>query len=112
MLLRWPLLKNFYQEGDEKNNLLVYSHPMKEKHDFNERCYFKLYHDLNYLAPVKSRERDFFHQVQESEYQAVADFINRCYENTHLSVEQIHAWTKESVHDPKLWVWLESNCEK
>ncbi len=73
---------------------------------WHETKYFKLYHDHNIIQISNLDSNFYFSEVQETDFQEVAQFINDNYEKINVSKEQVQLWTKSKVFDHKLWIWI------
>jgi GNAT superfamily N-acetyltransferase len=84
----------------------------RDLHTFNEDAfdivrYFRLIHDLKEIdAP--DLPADYYFQTVNIQTQkgTVAHLINRCYENTNITQEQVDKWTKYKVFDNDSWIFI------
>ena len=69
--------------------------------------YFRLMHDLKNIS-ARSLPADYYFQTVNIETQkgTVAHLINRCYESTNVTQEQVEKWSKYKVFDNDLWIFI------
>ena len=74
---------------------------------YNMTRYFRLKHNMEVLDTCKLN-RDYHYQTVniETQRELVSDLINRCYEDISVTPAQINDWTKYSVFDNDLWVFV------
>ena len=69
--------------------------------------YFRLLHNMESINTVDLSEGFYFQTVHvTTQEEMVADIINLCYEDIEVTSEQINEWTKYSVFDNELWVFV------
>jgi len=88
---------------------VVHEKEVKEacKDAFDIVRYFRLLHDLQEINTPNLHEDYYFQTVNiETQKGTVAHLINRCYENTNITAEQVDKWTKYKVFDNDLWVFI------
>jgi len=69
--------------------------------------YFRLLHDLNEIVPRSLPDDHYFQTANiATQLGTVAHFINSCYEDMHITPEQVEKWTKYKVFDNNLWVFI------
>ena len=69
--------------------------------------YFRLIHDLKDIKTQILPDGFYFQIVNlTTEIETVSTIINHCYENINVTPEQVSEWTKYSVFDNDLWVFV------
>ena len=75
--------------------------------NFKIARYFRLSHNLQKINAPGLPKGYHFQSVDVAQQTAtVADFINRCYENTKLTPDKVAAWTNYKVFDNDLWLFI------
>ena len=73
--------------------------------------YFRLIHNLRDMDAATLSDEYSFQTVDiKTQKESVAHFINRCYEDMDIRPEHIDKWTKYSVFDNTLWVFIYENA--
>ena len=69
--------------------------------------YFRLFHNMESINTVEINEGFYFQTVHiMTQEEIVADVINLCYEDIEVTTEQVNEWTKYSVFNNELWVFV------
>ncbi|MEX1376787.1 MAG: GNAT family N-acetyltransferase [Eubacteriales bacterium] len=77
----------------------------------NADKYFRLIYDKRISCDCQ--KECIFEEVNVSrETSDVAKFINRCYENTNLSQNEIEKWMHHPTFDSSLWIWAKDKETK
>ncbi len=97
------------QEINQVPFALVHSKalPIFEHRQFtHQEAFFRLIH--NDSPPVYSCPPGFtYREVNpDTEMDAVAGFIQLCYENLNVNQSIVRGWLTHPVHQPTLWVWI------
>ena len=82
-------------------------------HEYLDEPYFKLVHRLEDMKEETGNNHYGIQTVNGiSELEAVASFINECYQHISVTLEQVKRWKQEAVHDDSLWLWITDECGK
>lgn len=69
--------------------------------------YFRLMHNLQGIGSRDLHGDYYFQTVNiQSQLATVAHFINRCYDDIHITPEQVCKWTQYKVFDNDLWIFI------
>jgi len=72
-----------------------------------QRAYFRLIHRNRTIPTVKLPSGFRIVNVNvDTEADAVAELIGKCYDNLHPSVEIVRGWTNHPVFDRDSWMWV------
>lgn len=104
MFLHWDRESN--QPCDIKEYQLALLHKTQvEKITEYQDKYFRLLYDkkscVDYETNYIIKNVDIKHEARQ-----VAKFISSCYQNINQTESNVLSWTKHSVYDKKLWIWV------
>lgn len=74
---------------------------------YNDEVFFRISHPL--VTIPKSNLANQFKIITVNPHMKVDEivsFINRCYADIGVCVEQVASWRQDKVFDPDLWVWI------
>ncbi len=73
---------------------------------YNEKCYFRLKHDLINICSPELINGYTFELITDNQFPALAELINLSYRSLGLEVDvnQIISWTKTEVYQSNLWI--------
>ena len=74
--------------------------------EYEDRLYFKMFHDLKYIEEVKLSVSMEFVDCTIKEY---ANHINECYADEGISDEELGKYQTRAVFDKELWIALYDN---
>lgn len=75
--------------------------------------YFRLIHKLRDIENNEINSEYYFQTVNiPTQKETVSKIINSCYENTDVTPERVDEWSKYSVFDNDLWVFIIENKTK
>ena len=74
--------------------------------EYEDRFYFKMFHDLKYIEEVKLPVSMEFVDCTTEEY---ANHINECYADEGISDEELGKYQTRAVFDKELWIALYDN---
>jgi len=96
----------FYQKPDEIQ--VLHEKKLSSLDNYNNITrYFRLLHNMENVSAVDLNEDFYFQTVHmATQKEMVADIINLCYEDIKVTPEQVSEWTKYSVFDNDLWVFI------
>lgn len=109
LLLRYPINSGYDKTIDGNLDLLVFASKQHNMVGYNEKRFFKLYHDHNTLESLIDSNSFTISNVQNDDLGEVAAFINRNYVNIHVNKEDVESWIGRHVYDHDLWIWVEDS---
>lgn len=77
--------------------------------EYEDRLYFKMFHDLKYIEEVKLPVSMEFVDCTTEEY---ANHINECYDDEGITEEELGKYQTRAVFDKELWIALYDNERK
>lgn len=93
-------LKTLLVHESQMNDELKYKFPDIEP-------YFRLLHNNKDIAAAGIPNGYYIRNVDtDAEIKLVSDFICCCYDNIKPDPEEVREWTKHSVFNKELWIWI------
>nr|WP_295682185.1 hypothetical protein [uncultured Lachnoclostridium sp.] len=66
--------------------------------DYSKKHYFKLTHRLNEIPRQEIDSTLEVGEIKKEQIELVAEFINQCYKNIHVSKDEVKKWMEERVY--------------
>ena len=77
------------------------------KEEYNEKLFFRLIHRLETINPIKISDNYTIETIDiNTQLEDVVEIINTCYEDISVNLSEVKKWTKMTVFDDNLWVYI------